>query len=127
MKLLIATLLLLAAPSIAAADDFEYTAFPKGTFTLHAYAAYVDDLESTDYAIPSINVGAGWYVWDTYQDNIRSIMGWEEPKDYEAGQAHGEALVTIVSGDNGSSISRTLASKTAGSRGPWTRAPPGML
>ncbi|UUT36724.1 endolytic transglycosylase MltG [Microbacterium elymi] len=54
--------------------------------------------------------GAGWYVWDTYQDNIRSIMGWEEPKDYEAGQADGEALVTIVSGDNGSSISRTLAS-----------------
>ena len=51
----------------------------------------------------------GLYVWHTYEPQIRSIMGWEEPKDYEAGLAHGEALVTIQSGDNGSSISKSLA------------------
>ncbi len=50
----------------------------------------------------------GFYVWNTYEDRIRAFMGWEEPKDYEAGLATGEALVTIVSGDTGSTISQTL-------------------
>ncbi len=55
-------------------------------------------------------IGAGGlYVWTTYEPQIRSIMGWEEPKDYEPGLAHGEALVTIASGDTGAVISRTLA------------------
>ncbi|WP_029144230.1 endolytic transglycosylase MltG [Microbacterium luticocti] len=54
--------------------------------------------------------GGGYYVWHTYEPQIRSLMGWEEPKDYEAGQAHGEALVTIVAGDTGASISKSLAS-----------------
>ncbi len=47
-------------------------------------------------------------MWNTYEPQIREIMGWEEPKDYEAGLAHGEALVTINSGDTGSPISQTL-------------------
>ncbi len=50
----------------------------------------------------------GFYVWNTYEDKIRAFMGWEEPKDFEAGLATGEASVTIVDGDNGSSISDTL-------------------
>ncbi len=50
----------------------------------------------------------GFYVSNTYGDKIRAFMGWEEPKDYEAGLATGEALVTIVSGDTGSTISQTL-------------------
>ncbi|MGX1702522.1 endolytic transglycosylase MltG [Microbacterium sp. NPDC055357] len=50
----------------------------------------------------------GWYVWSTYEDRIRAFMGWEEPKDYEAGLANGEALLTIVSGDTGYSISPKL-------------------
>lgn len=53
--------------------------------------------------------GGGWYVWTTYEDKIREVMGWEEPKDYEAGLANGEALVTISSGDNPSDISLSLA------------------
>lgn len=52
--------------------------------------------------------GGGLWVWNTYEDNIREVMGWEEPKDYEAGLAHGEALVTVVSGDTGRPISETL-------------------
>lgn len=58
-------------------------------------------------------IGAGGLsVWTANEDRIRSFMGWEEPKDFEAGQAHGEALVTVVDGDTGASISRSLA--TAG-------------
>ncbi|QRY41174.1 endolytic transglycosylase MltG [Microbacterium hominis] len=52
--------------------------------------------------------GGGFYVWNTYEDKIRSFMGWEEPKDYEDGIAEGDATVTIVSGDTGSTISTTL-------------------
>jgi len=52
--------------------------------------------------------GAGLWVWNTYEEPIRELMGWEEPKDYEAGMATGEALVTIASGDTGGPISETL-------------------
>lgn len=48
------------------------------------------------------------YVWTTYEDQIRSLMGWEEPKDYEEGLANGEVYVTIASGDTGSPISQSL-------------------
>jgi UPF0755 protein len=54
-------------------------------------------------------IGAGTlYVWTTYEDKIREVMGWEEPKDYEAGLANGEASVTISSGDTGQPISTAL-------------------
>lgn len=49
-----------------------------------------------------------WYVWNTYEDKIREVMGWEEPKDFEAGMANGEAFVTIESGDTGGPISQSL-------------------
>jgi UPF0755 protein len=52
--------------------------------------------------------GGGWYVWTTYEDKIREVMGWEEPQDFEAGLANGEAFVTIASGDTGSPISQKL-------------------
>lgn len=50
----------------------------------------------------------GLYVWNTYEDKIREVMGWEEPKDYEAGLATGEVFVTINVGDTGSPISQAL-------------------
>lgn len=50
----------------------------------------------------------GFYVWNTYEDRIREVMGWEEPKDYEPGMANGEAFVTIASGDTGGPISQAL-------------------
>lgn len=50
----------------------------------------------------------GFYVWNTYEDRIREVMGWEEPKDYEPGMANGEAYVTIESGDTGGPISQAL-------------------
>ncbi|MDT0181329.1 endolytic transglycosylase MltG [Microbacterium sp. ARD31] len=50
----------------------------------------------------------GLWVWNTYENQIREVMGWEEPKDYEEGLASGEALLTISSGDVPSTISRSL-------------------
>ncbi|MBW9095198.1 endolytic transglycosylase MltG [Microbacterium jejuense] len=60
----------------------------------------------------------GLYVWNTYEPQIRKVMGWEEPKDYEAGLANGETSITIMSGDTGQPISEALfnagVTKTAG-------------
>lgn len=50
----------------------------------------------------------GIAVWNTYGDRIQAFLGNEEPIDYEAGQATGEARVTIVSGDTGESVSPKL-------------------
>ncbi|MEJ1155478.1 endolytic transglycosylase MltG [Microbacterium marmarense] len=51
---------------------------------------------------------ATWYVWSTYESQIREVMGWEEPQDYEEGLATGETFVTISEGDTGSPISQSL-------------------
>ncbi|KAA9151469.1 endolytic transglycosylase MltG [Microbacterium lushaniae] len=50
----------------------------------------------------------GLWVWNTYEDGIRSFMGWEEPNDYEPGMAHGETTITIASGDTGGPVSQKL-------------------
>lgn len=52
--------------------------------------------------------GGALYVWTTYEDKIREVMGWEEPKDFAAGLASGEALVTVAPGDTGAPISQSL-------------------
>jgi UPF0755 protein len=52
--------------------------------------------------------GGGLWVWNTYQPQIRKVMGWEEPKDYAEGMANGEAVVTIAEGDTGQPISQSL-------------------
>lgn len=53
-------------------------------------------------------VAGGFYVWNTYEDQIRAVMGWEEPKDFEPGLAEGETSITILSGQSGADISQTL-------------------
>lgn len=53
-------------------------------------------------------VTGGLWVWNTYETQIRDLMGWSEPKDFEEGLAHGEAFVTIADGDTGSPISQAL-------------------
>lgn len=50
----------------------------------------------------------GLAVWNTYGDRIQAFLGNGEPLDYEAGQATGEARITIVSGDTGESVSPKL-------------------
>jgi UPF0755 protein len=54
--------------------------------------------------------GGGLYVWNTFEPQIRSVMGWKEPIDYE-GQGTGEVLVSIASGDTGQDIARTLKTR----------------
>lgn len=54
-----------------------------------------------------IAAGGAW-VYSTYQDKIDTFMGWGEPKDWEPGQATGEAYVTIKKGDTGSPVSTAL-------------------
>ncbi|GAA3946596.1 endolytic transglycosylase MltG [Microbacterium soli] len=54
-----------------------------------------------------IAAGGAW-VYHTYKPQIDEVMGWGEPKDYEAGQATGEAFITIKQGDTGSPVSTAL-------------------
>ncbi len=54
--------------------------------------------------------GGGLYVWNTFEPQIRSVMGWEEPIDYE-GPGSGEVMVSIAAGDTGQDIARTLKSR----------------
>ena len=51
--------------------------------------------------------GTAW-AWANYENQIRKVMGWELPIDYE-GAGHGEATVVIKSGDGGEAISAALA------------------
>ncbi len=53
-------------------------------------------------------VAGGFYVWNTYEDNIRELFGWEEPNDYADGMATGEAVLTINEGDIPTTISQSL-------------------
>lgn len=50
-------------------------------------------------------VGGGMALWGTYGDRVQAFLGQEEPVDFEAGLATGEARVTIVAGDTGESVS----------------------
>ncbi|MEV4667389.1 endolytic transglycosylase MltG [Microbacterium sp. LWO12-1.2] len=50
----------------------------------------------------------GVWVMNTYGDKINEAMGWGESKDWEAGLATGEALVTISEGDTGAPVSTKL-------------------
>jgi UPF0755 protein len=52
--------------------------------------------------------GAATAVWVLFEDQVRSVMGWELPNDYE-GTGNGEAVtITVVSGDVGSDIAAKL-------------------
>ncbi|GAA4482340.1 endolytic transglycosylase MltG [Microbacterium panaciterrae] len=50
----------------------------------------------------------GLWVWNTYGAQISETMGWGPSKDFEAGQATGQALVTINKGDTGKQVSDAL-------------------
>ncbi len=50
----------------------------------------------------------GLWVWNTYGAKISEAMGWGPSKDFEAGQATGQALVTVNKGDTGKQVSKAL-------------------
>lgn len=51
--------------------------------------------------------GGGVYVWSKFGDRISLALGWTS-NDYE-GEGHGEALITITSGEIGADIADALA------------------
>ena len=52
--------------------------------------------------------GAALFVWTNYETQVREVMGWQLPTDYE-GTGNGEPVtVQIVAGDIGSDIADTL-------------------
>jgi uncharacterized YceG family protein len=55
-------------------------------------------------------VGGGVYAWNAIVPGITSIFATNEPDDYE-GSGSGEVLVTIISGDTGADIAKTLKEK----------------
>ncbi|OZD48494.1 ABC transporter substrate-binding protein [Rhodococcus sp. 06-1477-1B] len=52
--------------------------------------------------------GGGIALWNTYGERVQAFLGNGESLEYDAGQATGEARVTIVSGDTGQSVSPKL-------------------
>ncbi len=57
--------------------------------------------------ILGLAAGAAAYVWINYEEQVRTIMGWELPIDYE-GDGTGSVIVTITNGQLGSDVAETL-------------------
>ena len=56
----------------------------------------------------SLAGGVGAYGWLNYEEQVRELMGWQLPVDYEGTGNGEEAIVTIQSGQIGSDIATTL-------------------
>ena len=55
--------------------------------------------------------GAAWgglWAWDRYGERVLEVLDLDGPHDYEEGEATGEALLTVVSGDTGEALSPRL-------------------
>jgi UPF0755 protein len=53
--------------------------------------------------------GGAWYVWTNYETQVREVLGWELPNDYEGSGNGTEVLVTINSGEIGADVAESLA------------------
>jgi len=52
--------------------------------------------------------GAAWWVWSNHEDKVREILGWELPNDYSGTGNGEEVIVTIRTGEIGSTIAANL-------------------
>lgn len=52
--------------------------------------------------------GGAWFVWANYEPQVRELLGWELPNDYEGTGNGTEVLVTIYSGEIGSDVADSL-------------------
>lgn len=50
----------------------------------------------------------GAFAWFNYEDQVRELLGWELPNDYEGTGTDEEVIVTIASGDIGEDVARKL-------------------
>jgi UPF0755 protein len=59
-------------------------------------------------AIIAVLGGGAFAAWSMFEPQIRHVMGWELPTDYEGDGNGTEVLVTIKSGDIGEDVARAL-------------------
>lgn len=52
--------------------------------------------------------GVGAFAWLNYEEQVREVLGWQLPTDYEGTGNGEEVIVTVNSGDIGSDIAQTL-------------------
>lgn len=55
-----------------------------------------------------IGAAGAWYVWTTYEPQVRELLGWELPNDFEGTGNGTEVFVTIYSGEIGSDVADSL-------------------
>lgn len=55
-----------------------------------------------------IGAAGAWYVWTNYEPQVRELLGWQLPNDYEGTGNGTEVLVTIYPGEIGSDVATTL-------------------
>jgi UPF0755 protein len=55
-----------------------------------------------------IGAAGAWYVWTNYEPQVRELLGWELPNDYEGTGNGTEVLVTIYSGEIGADVADSL-------------------
>lgn len=58
--------------------------------------------------LAGIGAAGAWYVWTTYEEQVREVLGWELPNDYEGSGNGTEVLVTIYSGEIGADVATSL-------------------
>jgi UPF0755 protein len=52
--------------------------------------------------------GGAWFVWSNYETQVRELLGWELPNDYQGTGNGTEVLVTIYSGEIGADVAESL-------------------
>lgn len=55
-----------------------------------------------------IGAAGAWYVWTNYEPQVRELLGWELPNDFEGTGNGTEVLVTIYSGEIGADVAESL-------------------
>lgn len=55
-----------------------------------------------------IGAAGAWYVWTNYEPQVRELLGWELPNDFEGTGNGTEVLVTIYAGEIGADVATSL-------------------
>jgi UPF0755 protein len=58
--------------------------------------------------LAGIAAAGAWYVWTNYEEQVREVLGWELPNDYEGAGNGTEVLVTIYAGEIGADVATSL-------------------
>lgn len=58
--------------------------------------------------LAGIGAAGAWYVWTNYESQVREVLGWELPNDYEGAGNGTEVFVTIYAGEIGSDVATSL-------------------